>query len=103
MRVTTQGVKVSIMGREFTVACPDEEREALGRAATDLDHRMREIQKGGKAVSLERCAIIAALNVTHELLDARKSASQQEVLQARVKSLQDKIESVMQEQKQLTL
>ena len=98
MKPASQGVKVTIMGREFTVACPDEERDALTRAATNLDDRMREIQKSGKVVSLERCAIIAALNVINELLYIRDEAKKKEELGERMKALQEKLDSAMQEQ-----
>ena len=103
MKASSQGVKVSIMGREFAVACPDEQREALPRAAVHLDRRMREIQKGGKVIGVERCAVIAALNITHELLELLQHTGQGDALSDRVRALQNKIDTAMQEQKQLTL
>lgn len=98
MKPASQGVNVTIMGREFAVACPDDERDALTRAAADLDSRMREIQKSGKVVSLERCAIIAALNVVNELLNIRDENKKKEQLGERMKALQEKLDSAMQEQ-----
>lgn len=103
MRPNAQGVNVSIMGRDFTVACPDEEREALTLAAIHLDRRMQEIQKSGKVVSLERCAIIAALNIMHELLKFVAQTEKNEQMSERMKLLHKKIDSAMQEHKQLSL
>lgn len=103
MRPSAEGVKVSIMGREFSIACPEEQQEALARAAVYLDRKMRDVQKGGKVIGLERCAITAALNITHELLDLRDQAGESDEVNVRVKALQEKIDTAMQEQQQLTL
>lgn len=62
---------VTIMGREFRVACPEDERNGLLQAVTYLDRKMREIRDGGKVIGLERIAIMAALNITHDFLAAR--------------------------------
>jgi cell division protein ZapA len=62
---------VAIMGREFRVACPEDEREGLLQAVSYLDRKMREIRDGGKVIGLERIAIMAALNITHDYLAAR--------------------------------
>ncbi len=71
--MTTHNVSldVTIMGREFRVACPDDEREGLLQAVTHLDRKMREIRDSGKVIGLERIAIMAALNITHDYLAAR--------------------------------
>lgn len=61
-------VDVAIMGREFRVTCPDEEREELLQAVTYLDKKMCEIRDTGKVVGSERIAIMAGLNIAHELL-----------------------------------
>lgn len=62
---------VLILDKEFRVACPDEEREELLEAVAYLDKRMREIRDAGKIISTERIAIMAALNITHDLLTTR--------------------------------
>ncbi len=66
-----RGVDVSIMGREFRVACTDDEYEALMSAVSFLDRKMREIRDSGKVIGIERIAIMAALNIAHELLTTR--------------------------------
>ncbi len=105
MKASNEGVKVSIMGREFSVACDEDQQAALNQAAIHLDRRMREIQKGGKVIGMERCAIMAALNITHELLELRNKDNQSLDMETRVRALSEKIDLAMRddEQKQLTL
>lgn len=68
---TNVSLDVAIMGREFRVACPEDERESLLQAVTYLDRKMREIRDHGKVIGLERIAIMAALNITHDYLAAK--------------------------------
>lgn len=62
---------VAIMGREFRVACPEEEKEGLLQAVSYLDRKMREIRDSGKVIGLERIAIMAAINITHDYLGSK--------------------------------
>ena len=71
MKETRDGVTVTILGKEFMVACPEDERAALAAAAGYLDKKMREIRDTGKVAMVERIAIMAALNIAHELLTTR--------------------------------
>lgn len=66
-------VTVRIMGREYTVLCPQEEHEALVASADFLNERMTAIRKRGKALGAERIAVMAALNLARELLEMRGS------------------------------
>lgn len=66
-----KSLDVNIMGRSYKVTCPDEEREALLQAVAYLDQKMGEIKSGGRVASVERIAVMAALNIAHELLEAR--------------------------------
>jgi len=66
-----KSLDVTIMGRSYKVTCPDEEREALLQAVDYLDQKMGEIKSGGRVASIERIAVMAALNIAHELLEAR--------------------------------
>jgi cell division protein ZapA len=64
----TKTLEIKLLDRELHVACPEEERTELLEAVAYLDKRMREIREAGKIVSVERIALMAALNITHELL-----------------------------------
>lgn len=59
-------VSVSILDRDYLVACPPGEREALLAAARLLDARMRELRQHNRSATLERLAIMVALNLAHE-------------------------------------
>src|SRR6266852_1201914 len=67
-------VEVNLLGRTYRVACSDGEREALMQAVADRDTKMNEIRKAGKVMGAERIAVMAALNVAHELLSVRLGA-----------------------------
>ena len=93
---------VTIMGREFRVTCPDEERKGLLEAVTYLDKKMREIRDSGKIVGSERIAIMAALNITHELLTTRnREGFDMEEFKRRVDCMQAALDAVMPEQDKL--
>jgi len=64
-------VTVRIMGKEYAVACPAEEHEALVKSADYLNERMSTIRKRGKALGSERIAVMAALNIARELLELK--------------------------------
>ena len=64
-------LQITIMGREFRVACPEEEQAGLLEAVDYLNRKMLEIRDGGKVIGLERIAIMAALNIAHELLTTK--------------------------------
>lgn len=66
-------VDITILDKEYRVACPEGEREALERSARFLDGKMREIRHTGKVIGNDRVAVMAALNITHELLQLRAS------------------------------
>src|SRR5690349_18629002 len=67
-------IEVQLLGRSYRVACADGEREALLQAVAYLDGKMNEIRKSGKVMGAERIAVMAALNVAHELLSVKLGA-----------------------------
>ena len=64
-----------ILGREFKIACKEDEREELAEAVAMLDRRMRDIRDAGKVSGTDRIAVMAALNIAHELLRERHRPS----------------------------
>jgi cell division protein ZapA len=65
------GLDITLLGRQFRVACRDDQKKELLKAVEYLDARMREIRDSGKVIGMERIAVMAALNITHEYLAAR--------------------------------
>lgn len=67
-------VAVSILDREFLVACTPEERPGLIAAAAYLDGKMREVRGNTRTQGIERIAVMAALNIAHELMQSKQRA-----------------------------
>jgi|TARA_B110000908_G_scaffold113635_1_gene133334 cell division protein ZapA len=95
--MSNKGVNISIMGRDFSVACPPDEQEDLLEAARYLDGNMKEIKKTGKIIGAERCAIMAALNITNELLKLKRATVQQTQANRRLENLQQRIDDALRE------
>ncbi len=67
----SEPVNVRILDRDYLVSCEPGEREGLVSAAHLLDARMREIRGGNRMAAIDRIAVMAALNIAHELLRVR--------------------------------
>ena len=92
---------VAIMGREFRVACPEHEREGLLQAVGYLDRKMREIRDSGKVIGLERIAIMAALNITHDFLSARPAEPDMAQYRERVEHISQMLDQALAQQDNL--
>jgi cell division protein ZapA len=95
-------VEVNLLGRTYRVACEDNERGSLMQAVAYLDTKMNEIRKAGKVMGAERIAVMAALNVAHELLSVRLGAKF-DVGQAkrRLSAIESKIDAAIAKQENL--
>ncbi|ADZ90272.1 cell division protein ZapA [Marinomonas mediterranea] len=71
-------VDVDILGQSYKINCPKGHEADLKEAAEHLNNQMREIRASGKVLGLEKIAIIAALNITHDMLSGRKYARSNE-------------------------
>lgn len=98
---TAKSVDVQIMGREFTVSCTDEERQGLMDAVDYLDNKMREIRDAGKITGVERIAIMAALNLSHEVLNTKAGDIDIGDYKRRINVMQNQIDDVIAEQNKL--
>jgi cell division protein ZapA len=89
-------VSIHIMGNEYHVASPADEVEKLEEAARALDKRMREIKESGRIIGLERVAVMAALNLSYELLHGESSSLEQNAeFNERLQKLQEKVDSAL--------
>lgn len=68
-------VAVRILDREYLIACTPEERAGLVAAAAYLDGKLRELRESHRGGTLDRIAVLAGLNIAHELLEARQTRS----------------------------
>jgi len=91
-------VTVRIMGREYTVACPEAEREALVASADLVNERMNTVRRRGKALGAERIAVMVALNLARELLTGTRPhprADEEEATAERIRQIQLDIDSTL--------
>lgn len=97
-------VAVSILGKEYRIACaPDEENELVS-AARFLDARMREVRETGKVIGTDRIAVMVALNLAHELLNEKSEQdSSASSANKRIRALRERIEIALNDSTQLEL
>ncbi len=67
--MSREAVKITILEKEYIVACPEGEEEALRASARHLSEKMKEIRSGGKVVGHDRIAVMAGLNIAHEAIE----------------------------------
>ena len=106
--VRTITLDITILGREFKVACKENERAELTEAVALLDKRMREIRDAGKVTGTDRIAVMTALNFAHELLRERRAAAAAsagaidgESARRRIQSMQTAIDAALAGQEKL--
>lgn len=94
--VASETVSVSILDREFLVACNRDERPALIAAASYLDGKMRDVRGGGSVTGYDRIAVLAALTITHEMLEARANgASESSDISRHLLMLRSKLDAAL--------
>lgn len=96
MTEKTVSTSIEILGKLYPVRCLESEAKSLQQAALYLNKKMAEVQDSGKAINLERIAIITALNIAHEFLQLndQKSTLTNRINQ-RVAYLQEKIDQAL--------
>jgi len=94
-------VEVELLGRTYRVACEDNEREALIQAVAYLDGKMNEIRRAGKVMGAERIAVMAALNVAHELLSVKLGGLDVGQAKRRLSALESQLDAAIAKQEKL--
>ncbi len=104
MSKANEPIAVSILGKEYRIACEPGEENELISAARFLDTRMREVRGSGKVIGTDRIAVMVALNLAHELL-SEKSAQDSAASSAskRIRALRERIEIALNDSTQLEL
>lgn len=101
MSAEPKGLQINVMGREFRVACPENEQKGLLEAVDYLNKKMGEIRDNGKVIGLERIAIMAALNIAHELLSTKVGGFDIAELKRRMESMETMLDRAMNDQSKL--
>ena len=97
-------VSISILGREYQISCPPSEEEALRKSAKFLDGQMAKVKSRGTTLAFEKVAVMAALNICHELLLKSQTAEDSESeAREKIQTLQRKIESALHNSRQIEI
>ena len=97
-----RAIEVTVLDRTLKIACKEDEKADLLNAVEYLDTKMREIKANSKVLSVERVAIMAALNIAHELLSARRASGfDSEAFERRMKTMAEAIDEAMSAQEHL--
>lgn len=104
MSTVPETVTIRILDREYQVACPREERQALLDSARHLDQKMREIRDSRKLIGVDRIAVMAALNITHDLLRCQEEQTGGgEDHTSEIRDLQQKVETALLNARQMEM
>ncbi len=103
----TKPILVSILGKEYRIACPPEDREGLLISAAYVDEKMRELRNRGRTLGLENVAVMAALNIAHEMLvektDEQPAVVFEPTINERLRQLNQKVELALADMRQLEI
>ena len=104
---SSDGITIHILDKEYMISCSEEERHDLQRSADYLDKKMREIRDSGKIIGSDCIAVMAALNISHELLtqdgSSENTVSPNTSIGTRIRSIQEKIDDALYRSRQLEI
>lgn len=103
MKKTSTGLSVRILEKEYQIACAEDERDDLIKAARYLEARLKEIAGKGKIIGSERAAIMAALNISYEMVKSQDIMGQQSSHEQRLEKLQKEVRGVVEKFRQSSI
>ncbi len=95
MSISKVPVTVTIMDKEYKISCPEGEHESLLISARHVSDTMKKIREGGKALGAERVAVMAAINIAHELMIIKKQGSNDPNISNHIDAIQTSIDSLL--------
>ena len=96
MSETKSPIKVHLLGKEYPIVCPQNEEHDLLIAARYLDDKMRQIRDTGRVFGAERIAVMAALNIAHELIQLQQQNRMLSAgLSERLSAMHEKIDATL--------
>ncbi|GJM07679.1 MAG: hypothetical protein DHS20C10_14130 [marine bacterium B5-7] len=104
MKKALESITVKLLGKQYTIRCPQEEAEMLQQCAVQLDKQMQAVQQTNKIAGNEQIAIVAALNVVGESLQQQQLHKQQRIrTKQRIHALKRRITDCLSPQAQMPL
>ena len=93
---SSEPASVRILDREYTVGVSPDERDSLMAAARVLDGKMREVRGANRMAAVDRVAVLAALNLAHELQQLRDDSQRRDrELSRTLEDLQRKLDGLL--------
>lgn len=87
-----QTAEITLMGQNFVVSCSPGEEEELHQAARYLDQALNGIQTRGRTISIDKVAMMAGLNISHELL---RETRQRRELEEKLARLDERLQKAL--------
>jgi len=103
MKKTNTGLSVRILEKEYQIACAEDERDDLMKATRYLEGKLKEISGKGRIIGSERAAIMAALNISYEMVRSKDAVAQQGNHEKRLEKLQGDVRDVLNKFKQASV
>ena len=104
MSSNSRPINVTILDKEYLIACSEEERDILHRAIELINTKMREVKASGKVIGSERIAVMTALHIAHELLQYKdRNESYTSNVDNLIRRLQNKIDDALVKGKQMEI
>jgi cell division protein ZapA len=95
-------VTIRILEKEYQISCPADEKQALLDSADLLNSKMREIRDSGRIVGLDRIAVMAALNLAHEVINSGGGGGEIDgSFGQRLKNMRERVETALEHGQQL--
>lgn len=91
--IETIPVTINILDKEYKISCPQGEHESLLVSAKNVNDNMKKVREGGKALSADRVAVMAAINIAHELVKINEQPSIGSNLINRIDKMQKTIDN----------
>jgi cell division protein ZapA len=103
MKQDTIPVTVKILEKDYRIACAPNHKDSLVDSASLLNEKMHEIRSSGKVIGSDRIAVMAALNLAHDLLQQQQTTMENDQLTQQIKKLREKIDQAVYESKQMEI
>ncbi len=87
-------IDIEIYGQRYTIR-GDADEQYMRKLAAYVDEHMRGVAKGMKTATLSKLALLAAINISHQLFESQQRREQEEAdVEHRVLCLMDTIDTL---------
>jgi cell division protein ZapA len=94
-QATGKPAKLRILDKEVQIGCKPGEEDDLMQAAAYVDKSMRDLRKRNTTSSIEKIAIVTAINTAHALLKSRSQETVDETVLERVSAINEKLDQIL--------